>query len=465
MKRGLIFLALCTASVAALIVAAVLALWATLAPAGGTWALPLRARILGRDFQREASVPVLLRLATHPLAVRLIDGRQVETAQGRWRLRSDTPRGLTATCAPCRVQIAALGPLPLQLDRVQLGIQADGADQYRGTLQLGAAPHTLTLHWRGRFERDGTMQLNAELPSTALADAVRVFSSTLPERDTVQVEGRLAATFSARLPRTAASPWQLQPRVEGFAVGGLGTERLLDLQRPAACRAGSDAANDSITGWLPRAVVAAEDQRFFEHPGYDLAALTDAWQQNQQAGAALVGASTITQQLAKLVVTGDERSATRKLRELLYAVEMERTLGKARILQLYLALAPWGEGVCGAERAVRVHLGLRDASAIGPVAAAWQASHLPAPDALLHAEQDRGEIDQERVARVIQGLRPMNLARRENAQAQMLLWSPPALRRPHEARPAATQASHEPSAPAPLESPTIVSPGAAANDP
>ncbi len=57
------------------------------------------------------------------------------------------------------------------------------------------------------------------------------------------------------------------------------------------------------------------------------------------------------------MVAGDERSASRKLRELLYAVEMERTLGKARILQLYLALAPWGDGVCGAERAVRLHLG------------------------------------------------------------------------------------------------------------
>ena len=48
----------------------------------------------------------------------------------------------------------------------------------------------------------------------------------------------------------------------------------------------------------------------------------------------------------------EQQTLARKLRELLYAVEMERTLGKARILQLYLALAPWGDGVCGAERAV-----------------------------------------------------------------------------------------------------------------
>ena len=111
------------------------------------------------------------------------------------------------------------------------------------------------------------------------------------------------------------------------------------------------------------------------------------------------------------MLTGDERSAARKLRELLYAVEMERTLGKARILQLYLALAPWGEGVCGAERAVRVHLGQRDASAVGPVAAAWLASLLPQPDALLRSRaaarrgrrpargpRDRGDAPDERGA-------------------------------------------------------------------
>ena len=58
---------------------------------------------------------------------------------------------------------------------------------------------------------------------------------------------------------------------------------------------------------------------------------------------------------------------------------MERTLGKARILQLYLALAPWGDGVCGAERAAQVYLG-KSASKVGPVSAAWLVSLLRNPD-------------------------------------------------------------------------------------
>ncbi|MDH4062710.1 MAG: transglycosylase domain-containing protein, partial [Aquincola sp.] len=255
----------------------------------------------------------------------------------------------------------------------------------------------------------------------------------MPERGHVVVRGAVTLTASARLPDGA---WKVLPAIEGFEVDGLGTERLADLQRPAACRVGADAGVPTLTGWLPRAVIAAEDQRFFDHPGYDLSAMLDAWQRNQHPGSALAGGSTITQQLAKLTVTGGERSAARKLRELLYAVEMERTLGKARILQLYLALAPWGDGVCGAERAVRVHLGYQDASTIGPLAAAWLAGLLPAPDALLHEDQAEGRIDQARVRRVLDGMRPMRADRRERALDLLPFWTPAAIERLRAADPA-----------------------------
>ena len=420
--------------------AALLATLATLAPGNTAWALPLRVSLLGRPLQADVDVAVLLRLATHPLAAWVIDGRHVDTAHGRWQIDSRTVGRLDATCAPCRFTLAALGPAPLALDRAQLSISADGADQYHGALRLGDAPHTLTLAWQARFDRAGRMQLDATLPATPLHAAVQVFGSALPERASVQVQGTLALTLTARLPD---GPVRVQPQLADFAVRGLGTESLLDLQRPAACRDGSDASVPTVTGWLPRAVVAAEDQRFFDHPGYDPSALTGAWLHNQQAGAALMGASTLTQQLAKRLFTGDDRSAARKLRELLYAVEMERTLGKARILQLYLALAPWGQGVCGAERAARVHLGLRSASSAGPVAAAWLASLLPQPDALLRAEQLRGQVEPERVVRVLEAMRPMSVAQREKALLALLFWSPPALATPpqREAASPATRAT------------------------
>jgi hypothetical protein len=429
-RRGWLTLLLALTMLAAIAAGLALTALATLAPADAAWSVPLRLTWFGRPLQRQVGVPVLLRLATHPLAAALIDGRPFDTASGRWQLRTGGPDGLVATCAPCRVAVAAFGPAPLPLESIQLAIQADGADQYHGTLELGVAPRTLRLAWRARLDRAGRMQIAATLPATPLRDAVQVFGHELPESAIVQVQGTLALTLSAALPD---GPWRVQPELAGFAVRGLGTERLLDLQRPAACRDGSDAGVPAISGWLPRAVVAAEDQRFFDHPGYDLAALIDAWHQNQRADAALAGGSTLTQQLAKLLYTGEDRSATRKLRELLYAVEMERTLGKARILQLYLALAPWGDGVCGADRAARVHLGQRDASALGPVAAAWLASLLPQPDALLLGESAAGEVDTVRVAKVLEAMRPMSAARREKTLATLPFWSPPALapRRDH----------------------------------
>ena len=92
------------------------------------------------------------------------------------------------------------------------------------------------------------------------------------------------------------------------------------------------------------------------------------------------GASTLSQQLAKLLYVGDERSVARKVRELLYAVELDRTLGKARVLQLYLSVAPWGDGQCGAEAAALHYFGKR-AAALDAAEAVWLASLLRNPEA------------------------------------------------------------------------------------
>ncbi len=403
--------------------------WHALAAHGDEWSHRLRLTLGGRVVEQDLSMAALLRAATHPLAAALIDGRSVNTAQGRWWLTVQPDGSVAARCAPCRFELPALGTQPLVVGRAVIVLHNEGADRYRGTLELGAG-QVIRITGSGQFNRGGQLSIEARLPPTPMADAVRVLGSDLPERDTVQVKGTLALTMSAA---THRGPWRIQPTVEGFEVFGLGTERFIDMQRPAACRIDARASAPAISGWLPRAVVAAEDARFHEHPGYDLRALTDALQHNQRPGAAIAGASTLTQQLAKLLVAGDERSASRKLRELLYAVEMERTLGKARILQLYLALAPWGDGVCGAARAVRVHLGQQDPSTVGPVAAAWLASLLPAPDLYLTTDYTAQEVDHARVARVIEAMRPMTPLRREKAQVMLLFWSPPALARLREA--------------------------------
>ena len=387
-----------------------------LTPASGEW----RHVVQIGPWQRELSVPALIRVATHPLAASLIDGRGIDTSAGRWQLRARSDGRFEADCAPCSLRLRALGSAPLTLARAHLQARRAGADRFDGTLWLGEGAHSVALAWRAHLTANGLV-LDATLKDAPAAELVHVFGHDIPEAQRAQVEGRFSLTLHATLPEGRV---QVHPLLDGFAVSGLGTERLLDVQLPAACRSGE--AEAPIGGWLPRAVVAAEDQRFHEHPGYDLTQMLAVWQSNQGEGATLAGASTLTQQLAKLIYTGDDRSATRKLRELLYAAEMERTLGKARILQLYLALAPWGSGVCGAERAARVYLH-KPASNLGPVESAWLASLLTSPDAQLRRLAGGEEPDRARIEQIIIGMRPMNLARREKALAQLTMWSPRSL--------------------------------------
>jgi monofunctional biosynthetic peptidoglycan transglycosylase len=108
---------------------------------------------------------------------------------------------------------------------------------------------------------------------------------------------------------------------------------------------------DSISSFLVNSVIAAEDDGFYTHPGIDIEAIFDAMEYNRTQGEIKHGASTITQQLAKNLFLSSERSYNRKFMELIYALLMERYLGKKRILELYLNYAQWGKNIFGCEAA------------------------------------------------------------------------------------------------------------------
>ena len=133
-----------------------------------------------------------------------------------------------------------------------------------------------------------------------------------------------------------------------------------------------------ISEQLKRAVVAAEDAKFLDHEGFDWEAIQKAIQKNEQRGKVVAGASTITQQLAKNLFLSGHRSWARKGQEAAITWMMERTLSKRRILEIYLNVAEWGEGIFGAEAAARHHFGV-SAAALGPEQAAWLAAILPSP--------------------------------------------------------------------------------------
>jgi len=131
-----------------------------------------------------------------------------------------------------------------------------------------------------------------------------------------------------------------------------------------------------ISEHLKRAVVAAEDAKFLDHEGFDWEAIQKAMQKNEQRGKVVAGASTITQQLSKNLFLSGSRSWLRKAQEAAITWMMERTLSKRRILEIYLNVAEWGEGVFGAEAAARYHFGV-PAAALSPEQGAYLAAILP----------------------------------------------------------------------------------------
>ena len=112
-----------------------------------------------------------------------------------------------------------------------------------------------------------------------------------------------------------------------------------------------------ISGDLKRAVLLAEDDGFWRHEGVDVDQIQESLQLDWAQGRMVRGGSTITQQLAKNLYLSPSKDLLRKFRELIIARRLEAELKKARILELYLNVIEWGEGVYGAEAASRMYFG------------------------------------------------------------------------------------------------------------
>jgi monofunctional biosynthetic peptidoglycan transglycosylase len=126
------------------------------------------------------------------------------------------------------------------------------------------------------------------------------------------------------------------------------------------------------------AVLIAEDDKFWSHEGFDFDGIEKALEKNIRKGRFSAGGSTITQQLAKNLYLSPYRNPIRKLKEAILAWRIERTLSKKRILEIYLNVAEWGDGIFGVEAAARHYYGL-PASSLGPLEASRLASVLPNP--------------------------------------------------------------------------------------
>jgi len=183
------------------------------------------------------------------------------------------------------------------------------------------------------------------------------------------------------------------------------TTSLIESRIAAAESEGKNAKKEMI--WQPigqispnlqRAVIAGEDARFFEHSGFDWDAIQKAWDEAVKEGEKEAkeageydpeswippmpsfkrGASTITQQLAKNLYLSQDRNFLRKGREALITYFLEKELSKQRILEIYLNVIEWGDGIYGAEAASR-HYFRKSASNLSASEGAYLAAMIPSP--------------------------------------------------------------------------------------
>jgi len=168
---------------------------------------------------------------------------------------------------------------------------------------------------------------------------------------------------------------------------------------------------DKISSNLQRAVLAGEDTNFSTHRGFDYEAIRNAWDQAQRESAREAkkegedddwlpslpefkrGGSTISQQLAKNLYLSSQRSLFRKGQEAALTVMLERSLNKRRLLEIYLNVIEWGDGVYGAEAASRRYF-RKPASALNANEAAFLSAMIPNPRTVFNPQ-----INPRRVAR------------------------------------------------------------------
>ena len=185
---------------------------------------------------------------------------------------------------------------------------------------------------------------------------------------------------------------------------------------------------EQISPHLQRAVLAGEDARFFEHNGFDWDAIEKAWDEAVKEGEKEAkeegdydpndwippmpsfkrGASTVTQQLAKNLYLSEDRNFLRKGREAVYTYFLEKDLSKKRILELYLNIIEWGDGVYGAEAASRNYF-RKNASQLTAQEAAYLSAMIPSPLNVFNPKKNPKRVTRRQKA-ILRGMGSVKLA-------------------------------------------------------
>lgn len=324
------------------------------------------------------SLALLTPLVTSPIPCEnlTIDGQAAFNRQlpGSFELALDATIGITslqhAVLSSRAIDNIAL-PLKLHGTATSTGFQIrDGA--------LNLAGETAQL--RGSVATAGKPVVDLEI-SFANFSYDRAFSAfppaLHPSLPAIKLSGRMNGTFSLHL--DTGHPDNLAYRYNGQADPlriidiGPGVIPPASLNGPfvhqvrtatghgASILLGSNNPDyvplSAIPSSLVSAVIIAEDGGFFSHKGFSTKHIRDSLIENMKAGRVVRGASTITMQLAKNLYLGPERTVSRKLEEALLTVALEQELGKKRILEIYLNIIEWGNGIYGVGPAARHYFG------------------------------------------------------------------------------------------------------------
>jgi monofunctional biosynthetic peptidoglycan transglycosylase len=224
------------------------------------------------------------------------------------------------------------------------------------------------------------------------------------------------------------------PRVSELRAKNPETTSMIETRLKEAREAGREPRR--VQQWVPlsrisvnlqRAVLAGEDSNFVAHNGFDYEAIQKAWEAGQKEAEREAkqegddesanwfpdlskfrrGGSTVSQQLAKNLYLSSERTAARKAKEAAITYFLERSLTKCRILEIYLNVIEWGDGVYGAEAAAQVHL-RKPAANLSPQEAAFLSAMIPSPLNIFNPQKNLRRV-QRRQRVILRGINSVKL--------------------------------------------------------
>lgn len=221
-----------------------------------------------------------------------------------------------------------------------------------------------------------------------------------------------------------------------FVVTSLPDVAHLTRDNPSETALMVERGGERIQHWVPladiapqlvRAVLMGEDAGFYGHNGFDTHEMKEAFKRNWEEGRTVRGASTITQQLAKNLFLSTQRTYTRKLKEAILTYRLEKTLSKSRILEIYLNVIEWGDGVYGAQAAAQDVFG-KSAKWLSAAEAATLAAMIPSPIRLNPCERpDSVRVRRDRILNWMHGAGDLT-----DAELEQALSSTPRLRKCHD---------------------------------